>query len=508
MVDNEKGMYEVYLYRHDSNTDYKTLEGRLSLLDNDTRISIRDISDEDSDEKVRTLNSILNLNRCRRYDSEQDLPSYVDVIRLSGDKYLSMVSICRNILGEKKAGDILHAMFSSIRIEYFHSANSKEVCAQYWSRMFNSVPITGNKEKNAVYKIEGEDTFEITIENKKRYSELFENNPTSLKAMISKAISKVMCHVTQKHSVIGQDIHDHGSLERIPIYMDDSNNDKAISAISSYLNDVDRYDNISYDEVNSFCNFDLDMASMYTQLIVYEERFRDMFKSMQVNTVYKLPTISYINCPMNIVADIKRNTIAVHYFYDKLYFDNFSIEGLHNSIAKLVSCYLDDVYIDIGIDRLIAKKNDVDKKVLEAKISILKKLEGFKEISDGDISKLAMKCGVVRRFSEQCVVAEGQHPRNIYIIVKGRIAVECRDSDNYIHSLMILKDRNILGIESLIDARKSKVDYRVVGDDVTMVTIGADVFWEYALRYPALVKNMLEIQTDRLERFQKLWSMT
>lgn len=101
------GGYEIYLYRYGSGMDYMTIENRLSKLGEDTRISIRDIKDDDAEEKVRILNSTIVLSRCHKYDNEKDKPSYVDIIRVSKDKYLCILSLCRKILGieRKNAGD-------------------------------------------------------------------------------------------------------------------------------------------------------------------------------------------------------------------------------------------------------------------------------------------------------------------------------------------------------------------------------------------------------------------
>ncbi|MBP9995652.1 MAG: cyclic nucleotide-binding domain-containing protein [Lachnospiraceae bacterium] len=507
MSNNENSAYEVYLYRY-SNVGKQIVVDKLHALDEDTRVSVRDVSSEAIDTKLEVLVSIVNINRWRRYNSEKEVPSYVDVIKITHDKFFCIVSLCREVLGDRKCQDILLTLFETSMGTYFKGIGSREKCLKYWEKKVSEVPLTGDRKKEAVYKMDGEEFFEIIPQNMLRYDSLYKQNPTYLKALFTKAISQVMCCVSDKDSVIGQDYHDHGHLERVPIYQYNNDSDWNIEDIAGFLTDIDRYDDISYGELNDLCKYDIDVASVYSQSIVHNKRFRDMYKDMQSDTLYMLPTLSYFNCPINFVLNVKDSSISVHYFYDKLYLRKVSIEGINEAIKQLAEGYLNDNYVDIEIDKLLNKIDDTENKVLDAKITALRKLKGFADVDDDSITYLATKCGVYRRSLEQCAIVQNEHPNSLFVVVKGKVGIDCRDLDNNIHSLMLLKEMNVFGIESLIADRKSMVDYRVVTDEAILLSIDATAFWECAKKYPAIMEYMLELQTDRIEKFQKLWVMS
>ncbi|MCR5627129.1 MAG: hypothetical protein K6F99_07415 [Lachnospiraceae bacterium] len=54
----------------------------------------------------------------------------------------------------------------------------------------------------------------------------------------------------------------------------------------------------------------------------------------------------------------------------------------------------------------------------------------------------------------------------------------------------------------------SHTQYRTMSDDAVLLCAGADVMLRETANHPELVKELLEVQSKLLVRFQRLWTMS
>ena len=117
------------------------------------------------------------------------------------------------------------------------------------------------------------------------------------------------------------------------------------------------------------------------------------------------------------------------------------------------------------------------------------------------------KFEVIHKDSRQEALAQNYRCEKLLFIISGRVEVDGLDSKRFLRPLLMLKAGDVIGVDSLLKNKKSMLLYQVYTKEAVMLSIDVNKFEEECSRHPELMTALLEVQTERMYKFAKLWMM-
>lgn len=503
--------YTLYFYKYPQNMGYAELESILGRVGSSVSVDVREISDEENEEKGRIVNAVVSAERLRRYEAGKEKQAYIHLFKYSKTGYFAVVSICEADVSEMDRDSLLKAVFNTSNSRYLSlssdNSNNAYECSKFWKEKIGAVQMMGKRDKQ--YFPDMDESIELDEELSEALSQSLKDSFSSVKIMATSALAKIICGITQSNSIMIEDIHDSGMINDIPIvFNDNADNKEEQSRIREYLFQAERYDMIDYENVRRYCNNDLSSMIMFSQYFISEHNFDKLLMKMDWEILYKLNPIEDTNSPLRVEYRWMENRKYIHYIFDSHFFKDISIRGLHEAFCVLMSNYLNKSFTDIDVSKYTDKKNDTKYRLNMVKAKCLSNLEMFKDYTPDEVEKLAAKCEVLHKFTQQTIINSGTSPDRLYFVISGRIEIDGIDEKKMIHPLSLLKNKDMFGIESFLLDREAKVNYVVQSNDAVIMSIPVEVFSEEAVKHPMICKVLLDEQSRRLYKFQKLWMMS
>lgn len=500
--------YDLYICKFDKVIGYSEIENRLAFLGTDAHVEIRDVSEEIVEERIRIVNSVIAGERCREHTTKSQFDYYVCVIKYHKNAFFGILSAYAE--GDRlKTNEFIRRLFAVESVAYFPSFHSTDSCKLYWKHYFDRMPITYKTAEHPQFTLANDEVYEFVPDDVKLFEKNLQNNPTMLKAMFSIALGRVMCICNELGVVVGEDMHDGGKLCKIPIITRDRTIKNDVDELAEYFREASINDYILLENLQELDGYDVDKNIVYSQSFQWDRNYQDFFHQMKMGKVYKLEAFAAYNTPINVTFRMRAESPVIQYRYDPNFFDKISIEGMHSVISQIVNSMFHDKQVSIPYEKILYKESSTKKDTfLDAKVACLAKSGLFDGYSQDELSELAKQCGVVHKYDQQNVVETGERVNALHIVVSGRITMACQVKGGFESSLMMLKQKDVFGIEGLTDDKVSMVDYRVENDDAVLISVPTDVFVKQAIRHPELMTSVLTIQTKRLNKFQKLWAMS
>lgn len=501
-----EGFFDIYFYRFPSNTSAKMIENYVGECQEVAKVYVRDISDNDAETRNKLINSIIISERSRVYDGEDMSDRYLHIIQCGRGKYIAIASILKSVENDK-VSELLKSIFGTTASTFLYSDESVNDSRAYWKSVASKIVLSGRKDAATSFNPNKEEYLPFEIDNMELFENMMSSSPSRVKALFSCAMSKVICKSFNCQSIVFEDDHNGGKLSRFPVRFEDINNLKIIDNMTDTFNNAYRFHNISYEEIADMIRIDLKSIIMYTQTFSLDNSFDGYIKKAKAGIVYKINALELTNSPLYIIYRPSAETPAVFYHYDAAFFKGKNIAGIHKAFCTLLNEYLQGRIVDVDFDRLLTNRDEIEARILKAKVNSLNMLGWFKNYSDEEVKRLADKCYLVRGISQQAFVESGKKITKLCFILSGKVEVDGTDKKNKLNTLMILKKGDVFGLESLTDDSIAKVDYRTYSDDALLLVMDSDLFWKEAEKHPEIMRKVINVQSDRLYKFERLWML-
>ena len=476
-------------------------------------IEIRDISSEKESEQYRILNNIINSERMREYDPSKEKLLYFHVIKCASDEFVSVVSVYTELVGSNRLKSIFDKVFRFYEVHYSSSTgvdtSNEAASRRFWKMLFEDVVVSDAWSLNRGFEFDVDEVFDIPDELSAKMFEAQREAPDAFKARVSVAVGKILCKTFNTTRIIAEEVHDFGKLSRNPLCITEQIPPyELIVRIEEYLHGVSQNDLIDFDSLDELCEGEIKRNVRYSQHFVSDRTYNALLDRMKRGILYKVPPREFSDVPFRISYLLFDDNIRIEYAYDSSCFEHISMQQIHESICKSIANYLNNVFTDAAVLEHNQKLHDISNKILDAKIKFISKSELFADLSQEEIRKLAIECRINHRLVQQTVMNEGTAADTLYMILSGNIEIDGIDSRNFIHPLSLLKAGDYFGIECLLNDNLAKANYVVQSNDALVLSVPASRLKKECEKHPTVALSILEEQSKRLAKFQKLWMMS
>lgn len=472
--------------------------------------SIEDIRSLSAEDKLVKINmEILNKKRERINHSQDGIMSFTAFV-IDNDEYIIILSIDY----ESPRGQMIYRacfgdeIYEKISLFEFDSAPSFVAANRIAEDM---VPLGQSPAEHQTYvdifrDIRKLDRFYLTDELDeaiKSQVNIYDNN---LKTAITMEIGKVICEKFFIDKIYIKAINEGGNLRHIPVIYDKNEDEiEQFTRIRDQYDYAKRCDNCTNSLITKKAGYDYTEYAHVTIEYFDEHMYDDFLKTMNFKDNYCIPPYENENVPIVIRTDIVGGKVVMTYEYNKDYISDSDIFIMHEHfIENMHKRFIGENEEANSLGKALS---DVDLRRREAGLRIMSKLSFFNTYQASELNNLVGKLEIKHLYMQQYVIREGADVDGIYIPVSGAVEVSMKDEEAYYKPLMLVGTGDVIGIESMLTNNTSKVAYHINSNDAIFFYISKAQFEKEVAKKPELMIKLLDIQSERLARFQKLWSL-
>lgn len=521
--------YDVYIFKYRKSMPYSEIERSFDELSSvikipGTRIKyfVRDISSLDEEGQRNILNALVGAERLKVYNPNQSPLMYIHLFKLNDIEYLTVLSIYKTEeLDDKLMFKFLFGMYTIEQLSmYGNKKESRYSSIAHWKEIIPENPEGILRDFNVGF---SETQTEVFYLDKDYISASLENSDIakkrSVKAMLTIIWGRILCSVFHMDDILMEDDHLGGLLPKVPIrYQIKRKPSDQYELIKKQLIDAEYYDMCTKEELDSTFNYDVSKYLLFSQQFILNGKYREFFRNIKEGIIYKLDAYVKSDAPLIVTYNPFGDKPYICYEYKEKVFGHLNIEDLHNTFCEVLRAALEPMQNEETSDtvseqvmpiKTIASstKNEAEMRRLAVKVKSLRMFEMFKDFSEEEINELAARCEVVHKNSQESVIETDSEVDSVFLVLSGRVEVCGVDSNSYLHTLMLLKSGELFGIESLLPDRKSFADYSICSTDAVLLSIDSEYFKQFDERRMSLLNEMLDIQSKRLVKFQRLWML-
>ncbi len=501
--------YDVSLYKFKSGAfdEIREVITKAKLI---AKIAVRDLCEESEESKKKILSDII----AAEYRTSSGRPIRAYVIKYAPDVYFCVLSCQHNENGfDEEIIKKLYGARNKINVFLSHQTDEAvSVSRTYWKKLLakldyanpivsESLDYRGSRQKE-LFVLNDELSYLINVIAKK------EN--ISLKALFTSVWGILMCRTTDKKYVLIEDIHEKGRLRHYPILVLSTGDFKDIyRSVIQEIGLADRYDNVDIESTSRV--YKLPIRTMMPIAQNFAGASRDDFglSNFREEVVYVYEHYPELFAPLRVNYHFSDESLSIEYEYIENAFEGMDIGKLHESFCMLVTSILSaSGSTDVRVLKEKANRHANQIRQTASKCDILRDCSLFKDYSLDSLCNIAQRSNLVTAVGEELIADHDSEVGALYVLGLGKISMEAIDRDSLIHPMMLLKRGDCFGIESVLKSGESMCGYRAVGGIAELVSIPQDVIQEMIESDANLSKEMLRVQTSRLETFQKLWMRT
>lgn len=500
--------FTLYLYRFESTAGRSSVMQLLKQYEGEAGVTFFNFEDESNEEKIRKINGIILSERSREYNDDSLYDMYITVAEFSKDRFLVVISA----LAGKYSNDDIVKKFKAVNInptvDYFNGRKSKEDSAYYWRCVLSDFSIAGKKDLKKQLKRDSQIAIPFKLKNMEKFERLLKDSPQKAKVMLSAAVARLMCMISDSAGLIFEDVHEGGRLGKVPVRINETVGTQAgREELYDYFKKADLNDCVDYDVISTRTEIDLYNIAMFSQSFVCESSYSDCFVRMKVATIYKIRALSLGNVPLFVTYRMHEEEKCIQYEYDLRFFDGIDIEGFHEAVGLLVDSYLAEE-VEPPVEKLLHRPSNLARKIEEVKIKCLKSVPMFETFTDREIEELANKAEFKQYFCQQNVIEKNTVEDKVYIVLMGRLQVNGEDMEGISKPLYFLKEKDIFGLESIGTLKQSNANYSVFSDQCILIAVKAEDIWKKAAMHPQMLTCLFDEQSKLIHKFQRLWMLS
>lgn len=503
-------MYQdLFLYRCSKNTSFAELEHILGRVADFTKIQIRDISKEAKEEKSNVFSNIISA--MHRRDVSDNEPPQIIVLKTGENDFFLIMGITKDI-GEGEGKTIFTRLFTSSNFEEIRplggNPHEREDTWKYWAMILDDRDMKPVTQASSAWlgKEPAGDLFTIDPE-----LTLLLKNPSNANINISSLCTTLWglltCKFFDAQSVYVEDVHENGKLSHMPVKVDSTSRivDAYAYVEMQYKNAID-YDDICLEEIETTTGLRLNEYMILSQYFIDKNCYGNLLYALHTGVPYKLTHFVKPDAPINVTYHFSDTIMRLEYEYDTGLISRTDLHMLHTSFCDLLKQYL-VARENISLSKLKfqASKEATRQKNIADTVQAFLKCSIFKEYSGEELLRFASSCTRRNKFFEDIILDYNAPSESLYIVSVGKIVVETLTMDRYVKTVMVLRPGDVFGIECLLERPNVDFSYRVLTEMAEVIEIPQKVLTGEMQVHQELYSKILEIQTKRLTKYQKLW---
>lgn len=504
--------YDIYLYKYKIKLSDDELKKRLEPIGKYARVTIQDASNLGSSAVYRIVNDIVTAEQKRicqnRYDAVR-----MSVLKISEAEYFGIVSYCPEV-SSKSLEIVLNSAFGNVSIKSAgerknQKADLKEA-KEYWRARLGqegfSHDTVNSTRKGKMLK----EVFQIGSEFELMLKDTSVLVNFRRKSMFTTAWGIIISHVFKKKTVFLEEMRYSGSLTHYPIRIDQTGGFKATyDSVEEQFMQAALYDDVSIKEIEEMLHLSFNGNLYLCQNFMLNSEYSEFPNEDKEDVVWFIPHPEDPYAPIEVTYHLDSKVPYIEYAYDSVVFKNISIKFLHESFCTLVKGFL-TASGSIDMKRLQTQKDELDNKTRQLVLTgtYIKNSGFFANMSRDELMTLADRCELRTYVSEQFIMEKNTKADGLYIVGEGNVSMEMQDENYMLHPLMLLKPGDSFGFESVTDVAESQTTYLAKNHYAMVVYMPLDVLEECGAKDPRIWKAFIKEQGKRLNKFQRLWSMS
>lgn len=510
----QKEYYNVYYYRYSEQRSYAQIESMIAKSGLIDGISIMDLSDKEDDEARCIIGDVIKAEKVREYDGSDN----VAMVHLFVDKlgrYILVLSVYESEMSAHcvkrivEAFDLPISQMQPVSV-YGHAKGNAYDSVNYWQKAISSSFEEKFKEYySPATNYRQVERYTVDDDLKQLLNTITESDPVNTKSIIINSLGWIVANNLKQNKIIMEEIHEGGMLGRIPLLYDNtisvtSQNEK----ISNQLSNAEKYDMCTYEKIDIFAQRKLSYSTLVSFELIDDKKYDMFLQKAKDYTLYRFCKKEIIVSPLAVCCHIGEKEISFTYDFDYACFEKLSIEDLHKVLCGVMKARILNENIDTK--KLIKTNSDslpAKIRIREVKTKLLRTLSIFERYDDRELADLSDKFEVIHKDSRQEALSQNYKCEKLLFIISGRVEVDGLDSKRFLRPLLMLKAGDVIGVDSLLKNKKSMLLYQVFSEEAVLLSIDVNKFEEECIKHPELMTSLLEVQTERMYKFAKLWMM-
>lgn len=517
VFDVEEALTSIYETYPNLSTDYGADESG-EIAEHDSKklvaVSIRDLSDKADRERLASLISIVSAERRRIRDNASEPLLDVRMVKLAQQDYICIVSQADFENYPVDIDRLLVTLFKTCKY-----SDMKEVLKESKTTVLKTMAFWNH------FKVKENEIWKEYLTNPvdERASELF-NVDKSISASIESFIATanitlkallfciwgwILCDYFGIEEVLIGDAHDMAELDVIPIRVRRNETiQRTFADVSKQLEEENQHDNCAIqhleDALGLRLNPQMPVVLNFNDIVPMASALR----VLPPQILYRIPATKPIDRPLVISFKSQLDLSYVRYEYNTRLLENFNTKELHDhfeSLLRGVAASADTIRERLKLQKNTAEQNE--QRILAEKMLFLKKSGIFADYSQSELMELAGKCNMEVKLLEDVIAENEEHAKALYIVCDGMIQVNGIDTERYEKPLYVLKTGECFGSEAVCTDATVHNNYVVSSDYAKLLEIPREIIRTEALEHPGIVQHLLELQSKRLHKFEKLWML-
>lgn len=499
--------YSIYVCEYKEGTEYKDIESIIEKAGATNNAYVKDLSDASPEERIHKLNAIISAEKIRSYTpSEADF--YLVFIRTSiKGSYFVMLSVTSKLeqsTAFKRLYNVVFAFREKAVFSLYAGKNSLGTDKEYWTNVISKNSAIGEKEILRSSDVVME-RFPMDEELQNLLGEAIETRRKSVKTIILSELGRLICLGAKEDRIVIYDVHDGGKLSLAPVFIDRYlDREAGYESVKKQLVGIEHHDMCTDEQLRLIGREKLSNTPAVTSLFITDNKYDYFLSSMEKDVVYHLGAIMQNDIPFHVLFSLCKGDISITYVYDEKLLRKLSLEEIHKNLCKMLKNNLLGAE-ETDVPVISDQTEDVNKQRAESvKYSVLRRIRMFSSYADDEVRQLARSFEVLYKREEQTVYNVGTSVDTLCIPVSGKLEVFGLNKSEQ-RPLYLIKQGDVFGIEGLFEDTQSSVGYKVISSDSVILTIDIDTFKQEARIHPEVYAYLLEIQSERLNKFERLW---
>ncbi|MCR5154368.1 MAG: cyclic nucleotide-binding domain-containing protein [Lachnospiraceae bacterium] len=509
-----KKLYTQFIYKYTEIPDFRILDERISKAGVYNNVYMRDLSSLGEEELISEINAVMSAERSR-YAGKNDSEYFLNLFKTNEKTYTAIFSVTENLLYHEtdKCRKLCNILFetSPSEAKYWGIAKSEtpESSLRFWENKFDGMDPkqfkgAGEGDGNII-----SESFEVELGVAQAFADSVEdgNDPLSIcNVVLGNLISRVFSTdtVILNTALLGT------PLSCAPfIYNREDNFKKSFAEVDAYMKEIKAHCFCTKEKLYKEIGNRFLYRAVATSCYYDENSYAGLLKKMRPDTLYNELSVDTLNTPVNVFFRFFNGKLNVSYVYDSVVVKKIDISKFHIALERIMKAFLgssEPKVKEISAET-VESTTDVEQRMELVKCTILRKLRAFEKYNEVEIKELASKFELVHKNAQTNILLAGCEADRVYFLCTGNVEALGINKNKFVNPLYLVKPGDVFGIDCILRNKMSKTLYRTMTSDAVLLSIGAADMSAEIDKHPEVLKELLEVQSGLLERFEKLWTM-
>lgn len=486
---------------------------RIVMHTRSLEIPIKDISMEKVEKQAEYIKNYIVAEGRRVYNCEKDYILNIRAFRLEEQRYLAVMSLCQHPFLDMEPKKLLSLLFGVE--EHFSKASNPSQTHMEISGMDGNRP-DSECEKTSCPLL-------LPDELRKEMDDMAHEYQFDIRTFFLIAWGLLLCKYFQVDRVLQTFCTDTEKMSLLPVCIErKATLFHMLEEIDQQLRDAKRYDSCSLEELEkSFKTDSLSYFSIHHNFIQMNEVDK-LLTGEETGTKIQRMLLRFHSsrsdtAKLTVNYQLFARELLIYYDYDTRYLKQDSIDGLHETLSKVLLAILTalrekkEKEEQSAYDFAFMKKENLlsyGEVIRQQKIQYLKETGCFDKLDNSEMQELSVRARLKSVAREDILCREKTSFDKLYVIGEGNIEVSMMDAEGYEKSVHILGSGDIFGMECLLPETRGQCTYSVLSAVAKVVEVPKHCIEEILEHRPAIYQGFLAYKMKEAEIFKKLWVLS